>query len=259
MDSLYFSLAGAFVGFLVGLTGMGGGAIMTPILILGFRIPPITAVGTDLVYVTVTKIIGTLTHYRQDSMDTKVAKFLLFGGLPGLTLGFLVLSFIEKHGDSVNAIIQDTLGTVLVLIAMFTILEILIRDKSSVNQQKGLFKMTPAVKLGTIIVGFIVGSLVGVTSVGSGVLITVFLLLFHPIQDDKVVGTDLLTATFLVAFAGLMHSYSGNVDYGVAGMLLLGSMPGVYLGSKVHLKLPMKYIRVLLSVIVMASGVMLLR
>lgn len=250
---------GLLVGSLVGLTGMGGGAIMTPVLILLLGVAPLTAVGTDLAYASVTKIVGAVTHYKQNTVDLKVAGYLALGGVPASMLGVYLLNYLKGSQYPVDSFIRAVLGVVLIIVAFFMLIQTILNKKDWRNKHNGLSKLPPKISFYTITVGFIVGLLVGVTSVGSGVLIITFLLLLHPIQDEKIVGTDLVTAAFLVTTAGLSHLISGHVDFKLAGFLLLGSIPGAYLGSKIHIKTPMKGIRIILGLVILASGIALIK
>lgn len=259
MFDFEYSIAGFLVGSLVGLTGMGGGAIMAPLLILLFGVSPLTAVGTDLAYVAITKVVGALTHYRQDTADLTVAGRLVLGGVPGAILGVQILNYLKESQYPVNLIVRDVLGLVLVIVASFMLFQTLLRKNDFKDNYKRLSNPTLKLSIFTILAGFVIGLTVGVTSVGSGVLTIVFLLFLYQIQDRKAVGTDLVAATFIAIAAGFFHLLSGNVDLNIVGSLLLGSVPGVYIGSKIHLGIPMKYLRILLSVIIIISGLALIK
>ncbi|MFH1404303.1 MAG: sulfite exporter TauE/SafE family protein [Candidatus Altiarchaeota archaeon] len=253
-----FSLAGLVVGVLVGLTGMGGGAMMTPILILLMGVKPLTAVGTDLVYAGATKIVGAIVHYRNKTVDLNVAGHLIIGGVPGSVLGVWTLKYLGDHQYAVDQFIRTSLGLALICISLFILIQARFQRKTTIEGTQCLFRFTPRLHVYTIVVGFLVGLLVGVTSVGSGVFILVFLLLLHPIQDGRVVGTDILTATFLVGAAGVTHLAYGNVDMPIVASILAGSLPGVYFGSHMHVRIPIKKIRIILAAIIMVSGVALI-
>ena len=268
MVDFVFSLVGLVVGFLIGLTGIGGGAIMTPVLILFLGVSPLTAVGSDLAYAFVTKVFGAIIHLKNRTVDLSVSVHLVFGGLPGSVIGVKLLSTMSDYGYPAETYLKQILGGTLVLVSMIILYQSRIQGKENKMEIKSvdeegvrrgaLFSFTDKLHVYTVIVGFIVGLLVGLTSVGSGIFLLVFLLLLHPIHDRLVVGTDIVTATFLVGAAGLAHFSYGNVDISLVVSILFGSIPGVYWGSHAHVKVPIRKIRQILAVIILVSGIMLI-
>jgi uncharacterized protein len=270
------SLAGLLIGFLVGLTGMGGGSLLVPIMILFFRIPPVWAVGTDIAYSTVTKALGSVIHIRQKNVHVKVALWLACGSVPATLLSVGLVQYIRKHyGAVVNGVILHALGFTLVLVAVMLVLKPFIMryfDQRRIEKQKqeavsGEMSFTeksnrwekwyrPVV---TAMVGAVVGFLVGLTSVGSGTLIIVSLaFLFPRLTSKELVGTDIFQACMLLASGAIAYIVAGTINWPIVGLLLIGSLPGVYLGSKSSKYLPERLMRPVLATVVAISGLKLI-
>ena len=266
------SLVGLLIGFLVGLTGMGGGSLLAPIMILFFRIPPVWAVGTDLAYSTVTKAVGSIVHYRQKNVNFKVALWLACGSVPATLLSVGLVQYIRKHDSAiVNGVILHALGFTLVLVAVMLVLKPVImryfeqkrleRQKQealsgevSPTKQSGLWekRYRPVV---TALVGAVVGFLVGLTSVGSGTLIIVSLaFLFPRLTSKELVGTDIFQAFMLLASGAIAYFIGGTINWPIVGLLLIGSLPGVYLGSKASKFIPERFMRPVLATVLAISG-----
>ena len=266
------SLVGLLIGFLVGLTGMGGGSLLAPIMILFFRIPPVWAVGTDLAYSTVTKALGSIVHFRQKNVNFKVALWLACGSVPATLLSVGLVQYIRKHdGAIVNGVILHTLGFTLVLVAVMLVLKPIIMryfDQKRLEKQKlealsgevsptkrsGLWEQRyrPVV---TALVGAVVGFLVGLTSVGSGTLIIVSLaFLFPRLTSKELVGTDIFQAFMLLASGAIAYFIGGTINWPIVGLLLIGSLPGVYLGSKSSKFIPERFMRPVLATVLAISG-----
>ena len=266
------SLVGLLIGFLVGLTGMGGGSLLAPIMILFFRIPPVWAVGTDLAYSTVTKAVGSIVHYRQKNVNFKVALWLACGSVPATLLSVGLVQYIRKHDSAlVNGVILHALGFTLVLVAVMLVLKPVImryfeqkrleRQKQealsgevSPTKQSGLWekRYRPVV---TALVGAVVGFLVGLTSVGSGTLIIVSLaFLFPRLTSKELVGTDIFQAFMLLASGAIAYFIGGTINWPIVGLLLIGSLPGVYLGSKASKFIPERFMRPVLATVLAVSG-----
>ncbi len=232
---------GLLVGFLIGLTGMGGGAIMAPLLIL-LGIRPLTVVGTDLAYSTLTKVAGAAYHWRRGTVHLPTVRSLALGSLPGTLAG---VSFLRSlNAQQVDHVITRVLGTTLMLVAATMLVQMLmprIRIRGSPR-----WLLTAA--------GFVVGVLVGVTSVGSGSLIVALLALTTPLPASAIVGTDLVHACLLVAVAALAHWQAGTIDLGVSLNLLIGALPGVLFGSRLSTRLPEQALRPTLAVVLFATG-----
>ncbi len=270
------SLVGLLIGFLVGLTGMGGGSLLAPIMILFFRIPPVWAVGTDIAYSTVTKALGSVIHIRQKNVNFKVALWLACGSVPATLLSVGLVQYIRKHyGAVVNGVILHALGFTLVLVAVMLVLkpfimryfdqrrlekkkqEALIGEISSTERSKNWEKRYRPIV--TAMVGAVVGFLVGLTSVGSGTLIIVSIaFLFPRLTSKELVGTDIFQAFMLLASGAIAYIVAGTINWPIVGMLLIGSLPGVYLGSKSSKFIPERYMRPVLATVLAVSGLKLI-
>jgi uncharacterized protein len=271
-----FTLVGLLIGFLVGLTGMGGGSLLAPILILFFGIPAVWAVGTDIAYSTVTKAFGSVIHIRQKNVNFKVALWLACGSVPATLLSVGLVQYIRKHyGNVVNGVILHVLGFTLVLVAVLLLLKPVIMryiDQRRLEKQKqlaaaGELSSTERTNrwdtlyrpIVTILVGAIVGFLVGLTSVGSGTLIIVSIaFLFPRLTSKELVGTDIFQAFMLLAAGAIAYIVAGTINWPVVGMLLLGSLPGVYLGSKSSKFIPERFMRPVLATVLAISGLKLI-
>src|SRR5437764_5382341 len=270
------SLVGLLIGFLVGLTGMGGGSLLAPIMILVFRVPPVWAVGTDIAYSTVTKALGSVIHIRQKNVNFKVALWLACGSVPATLLSVGLVQYIRKqYGAVVNGIILHALGFTLVLVAVMLVLKPFIMryfDQRRIEKQKqealaGENNSTersnrwekwyrPVV---TAMVGAVVGFLVGLTSVGSGTLIIVSLaFLFPRLTSKELVGTDIFQACMLLASGAIASIVAGTINWPIVGLLLIGSLPGVYLVSKSSKFIPERYMRPVLATVLAVSGLKLI-
>ncbi|MBS4194939.1 sulfite exporter TauE/SafE family protein [Lederbergia citri] len=246
---------GLVVGFLVGLTGVGGASLLTPTLML-IGINPVVAVGTDLLYNSVTKLFGTIQHWRQKTIKGRLVLYLSFGSIPGAIIAIVLLKFFDFYFQNQEQIIKHSIGYVLVFVAAAMIFQNFfsnhfkteIRESDPIKGKKRL----------TIVVGFLLGFIVGLTSIGSGSLFALAFVYIYRIRASKVVGTDIAHAFALVTVAGLLHAGLGNVDYLLAANLLIGSIPGVILGSKLSTKVPAKPLRIIIGVIIFISGIKLI-
>ncbi|MDP8943752.1 MAG: sulfite exporter TauE/SafE family protein [Actinomycetota bacterium] len=257
MDPLIV-LFGLGVGVLVGLTGMGGGSLMTPILILVFGFKPVTAIGTDLAYAAVTKTVGGLKHFRQRTVELRLSTWMALGSVPAAIGGVWMLEAIERaHG----AAFDEVLLTMLAAALLFTGVAVLARAvflPKLVAAEREHVTLGPRHKAAAVGVGVFVGFVLGVTSAGSGALIAVALILLFRLVPRRVVGTDVFHAAILLWAAAAAHVVAGNVDYALAGTILLGSVPGVWLGSHWSVRLPVATLRTALAVVLIGSGLGLL-
>ncbi|WP_292956289.1 MULTISPECIES: sulfite exporter TauE/SafE family protein [unclassified Neptuniibacter] len=252
---LAYSFAGLVVGFIVGLTGIGGGALMTPILIVVFGIPPITAVSTDLIYAAVTKFGGAITYTRKKLIEWKVVILLLAGSVPG---SLLTLFYLDSLGglEKMEHLINLTLGISLVL----TSIAVFLRNK--IRNQAIKWQHTPAARhakkwrpLATTLMGLVLGCLVTLSSVGAGALGTALLIVLYPrMSMPTIVGTDLVHAVALTAIAGAGHYQMGSVDLSLLAYLLIGSLPGVFVGSQIGTRLSPKVMQPIMGSILLAIG-----
>jgi uncharacterized membrane protein YfcA len=264
---LRFTLIGLVIGFLIGMTGMGGGSLMTPIMILVMGVKPIIAVGTDLAYGAVTKVIGGAAHWRAGTVHRKAALFLACGSVPATILGVGVTSAIKRANPQlVNVLLMHSIAWVLILVALVLVAKpILTRAArrlaaaASGDWRGDLLSLGERRPWILTIVGAVVGFLVGLTSVGSGTLIMVSLLFLYPRWESKEwVGTDVFHASILVGAASLAHLAAGNVNIPMMLSLLLGSVPGVLIGSRIVIGFPERALRLSLASVMLISGSQLL-
>jgi len=244
-------LVGFLAGMLIGVTSMGGAALMTPFLILILGVRPVVAVGTDLAYSAITKIAGAWMHQREGTVDLGMVRRMAAGSILGSLLGVLALHDLERRGLVVDDYIRQALGVLLVLVAAHLLYRALWgrwMPESTLNP----------LRKSAALWGGLVGFAVGATSVGSGSLIAPFLIVLYPGQPARAVGTDVFHAAILVSVAAAGHIVSGNVDWPLAGALLVGSLPGVLLGSYAAARIPAKPLRVGLGVVLLVSGLKLI-
>ncbi len=257
---IFFILSGFGVGLLVGLTGVGGGALMTPLLIFGFGIAPAVAVGTDLVFAAVTKASGVWVHARQHSVDWRIVRRLASGSLPASLVTLMVLGQVDTHTEQAQGFITTTLGLALILTAaallwrLWGVAEQPQREQSPAKRERAEKRRA----LATVITGVMLGVLVTLTSVGAGALGAAVLLWLYPrLSAVRVVGTDLAHAVPLTALAGFGHWQLGTVDLTLLGALLIGSLPGIYLGSRLSAVFPELWLRPVLATLLLVIGVRL--
>ncbi len=258
MDWLY-TLSGFIVGFVVGVTGVGGGSLMTPVLVLVFGIAPATAVGTDLLYASLTKMGGSWVHGRRGTVDWKVVKLLAMGSLPAALLSMALLHYLALDEKHLKSLITSVLSVALLLTAAALLFKPYLiklgRRPDGVMFELHAHHLTGA----TIFTGAILGVLVTISSVGAGALGVVVLLFLYPRAPmAKIVGTDIAHAVPLTLIAGLGHAALGTVNYGLLGSLLLGSLPGIYLGSHLGIKIPDHVLRPILATMLSAIGIKLM-
>lgn len=254
--NLAYSLAGAFVGFLVGLTGVGGGSLMAPILILFFGVNPAIAVGTDLWFAAITKTVGGAIHHRLGSPDWKVVKRLALGSVPA-ALGTLLWLALFHDGRLQSDLLLQLLGVALFLVASL----ILLKPRMQAPLRRMRDRMGPA-RHGqqltvTIAGGAVVGVLVTLTSVGAGALVAVLLAMIYPLRLNakSIVGTDIVHAVPLTLVAAIGHSWLGNSDVWLLASLLVGSIPGIVLGSLASNRVNDNWVRYALAAMLVVSAV----
>ena len=252
MDYLY-TLSGFAVGAIVGLTGVGGGSLMTPLLVLVFGVSPATAVGTDLVYAALTKAGGTVAHGRKGHVDWGVTGRLALGSIPAAALTLWILSQLPKGSNVVGAVISHGLGFALLLTAIAILFGRKLRAYATQHDDSPLRQCCRG-KI-TVAVGAILGVLVTISSVGAGALGVAALFFLYPkLSPVRIVGSDVAHAVPLTLVAGLGHWLLGGVDWALLGALLLGSLPGIWLGSHVSAKVPEHILRRLLASMLILIG-----
>jgi len=252
-----FALAGLFTGLLVGMTGMGGGSLMTPILVFLFGIPPSTAIGTDIAHGAVFKSVGAVQHRRMGNVRARLAGWMLVGSIPA-SLGGVWLNdrLTEHYGDGAKSVMGQVLGAALLFGAVGLIAKSLVQTGAPDADPD--WQLTNRDRVAAIIIGLFGGFVVGLTSVGSGVFFGLTLLVVFPLRAHKVVGTDIFHAAILLYVAGAAHWAAGNVDFGILGWLLLGSVPGVLVGGRLTLSIPEERLRLLLAGVLGLAGIKLL-
>ena len=250
-----YALAGLLVGILVGLTGMGGGSLMAPLLILVFKVQPVVAVGTDLVYMSVTKLVGAWQHHRQGNVDYRLAARLAAGSIPGALVGVILLSTLPGP-ISGDAVVTKLLAGVMVLVGISLL--VFRRFRSAPPEATGSTGVDLSRhKYLVPLLGAVVGLLVAMTSVGSGSLFLVLMVALYALPMRRIVGTDIVHGFVLVSVAGLAHIGAGNVDFGLAAALLIGSVPGVMIGSKLTAVLNERKLGTAVALALLAVGVKL--
>jgi len=246
---------GLGIGILVGMTGMGGGSLMTPLLILVFGIQPTTAIGTDIFYSAVTKTVGGWRHFRMKTVNMDLVKWLALGSVPAAVGGVAIVSVLQQHigEDRLDSLVYAVLGGTLLMVGVVTLTRALIlRD---LVQERDRFDVERRHKVAAIVIGATTGFVIGVTSAGSGTVIAILLIAVYRLAPKKVVGTDVFHAAVLLWAAGLAHWVGGNVDFVLAGNILLGSVPGVVIGAALSGKAPQGFIRTALGVVLIGSGI----
>jgi uncharacterized membrane protein YfcA len=251
-------LFGLGVGLLVGITGMGGGSLMTPLLILVIGIKPVVAVGTDLAYGAVTKTLGGWRHFKKGTVFPRLAFWLAVGSCPGALAGVWLLDKLrDAWGEDFDTFMLVAIGGALLLTGALVLLRALaIADHEA--RERGAFRMHTRHKIAAAALGGSVGFVLGITSAGSGTLIGIGLILGFRLSPHRVVGTDVAHAAVLLWVAAAAHLVSGNIDFGLAGTILIGSLPGVWIGSSLATRVPRNALRAALGVVLLASALALL-
>ncbi|SDS12977.1 hypothetical protein SAMN05216221_1134 [Pseudomonas oryzae] len=249
-----FVVAGLVVGFIVGMTGVGGGSLMTPIL-LWFGINPATAVGTDLLYAAITKSSGVLVHRKNDNIDWKITGWLALGSVPAAALTLLFLNSLHTDQQALNALIKQALGFVLLLTALAILFKKQLMAFASRHADDSFHLSAPTLNTLTVVTGVILGVMVTLTSIGAGALGTVALFMLYPfLPTRRLVGTEIAHAVPLTLVAGLGHAGMGSIDWQLLGYLLVGSLPGIYLGSHLTGRIPEHLLRPCLAVMLSLVG-----
>lgn len=258
---LFHIAAGALVGLVIGLTGVGGGSLMTPILVLGFGISPAIAVGTDLLYAALTKCSGIYFHHKNKTVDWKVVFLLGSGSIPCSIITILLLENLKAAGINFDNIIMLTLSIMLMLTSFIIIIKSRLLafihsnhgDSFAVNFVRNY---RPFI---TVFCGCVLGCVVTLSSVGAGAIGSAFLFLLYPRKSSvAIVGTDIAHAVPLTAIAGLGHLHFGSVDFSLLTGLLVGGIPAIYLGSLIGKKLPDRVLRPLIALLLLGMGIKLM-
>jgi uncharacterized membrane protein YfcA len=250
------SAAGLLIGLLVGMTGMGGGSLMTPLLVLLFGFSPSVAIGTDILHGAVFKTVGGIRHRVLGTVHARLSGWMLLTSAPMSLVGVALATWVrDTYGDESQDLMAQILGGALIVGAAG------LAAKSFVNFRESSdapFILSWRDRFAALAIGFFGGLIVGLTSVGTGVFFGLTMLFVFPLRSAKVVGTDIFHAAALLWVAGTGHLVAGNVDLGAVGWLLLGSVPGVLLGSQVTVRLPDRLLRLALATVLTLSGIKLL-
>lgn len=250
MDFAY-TLAGFAVGAIVGLTGVGGGSLMTPLLVLLFGINPSVAVGTDLLYASITKAGGTVVHSLKGSVDWRITGRLVAGSIPATVATIFILSQVGRSGHGTSGVISVALGIALLLTAGALIFRRRLQAYALARPQPS----QRAIAVAAVATGIVLGVLVSISSVGAGALGVAALIFLYPqLPAVRIVGSDIAHAVPLTLVAGLGHWLLGSVDWALLGSLLIGSLPGIALGSHVSTKVPERVLRLTLAVMLVVIG-----
>jgi uncharacterized protein len=250
-----YSLAGLLVGILVGLTGVGGGSLMTPLLVLLFNFHPATAVGTDLLFASMTKTVGSLVHGWRKSVDWKIVAQLGSGSVPAAITTLALLGYAGPPSDITAKLMTTSLGGMLILTSIAVLYQgrLVAFATSRFGASFSRDRAWPTVTLGVTL-----GFLVSVTSVGAGAIgVTALLILYPRMSVAKIVGSDIAHAVPLTLVAGMGHWYIGNVDLSLLASLLVGSVPGVVIGSFIGSRAPDRFLRPLLAAVLLLVGMKL--
>ena len=251
-----FTLTGLLIGGLVGLTGMGGGSLLTPILVILFGFQPTYAVGTDILHGAIFKSFGAIRHRRLGTVHARLTFWMFLGSGPMSLLGVSLATWLSHHyGDGVQSIEAYAIGAALVLGGLGLVAKTLV--KVGVQPDDAPFLLTRRDRWIAFAIGAVFGFVVGLTSVGSGTFFGLVMLLVYPLTVAKIVGTDIFHAAALLWVAGVGHLVAGNVDLHAMAWLLLGSIPGVLLTSQLTLRLPGEALRLGLATVLILSGIKL--
>jgi hypothetical protein len=256
---LVFVVSGLLVGFVIGMSGVGGGSIMTPLLVMGFGVAPATAVGTDLLYAGFTKAGGTIARGRLGSVDWRIAGILALGSVPAALLTSVILSRFTSKGVEVGTAITSMLGAMLLVTSVALIFRHrLLTQEGSFGLWFKKLRSRNSLPL-TLGLGALLGVLVTLTSVGAGAFGVVALLMLYPhLPTNHLAGTDIVHAVPLTLVAGTGHAITGSVDYALLGNLLIGSLPGIVAGSLLAHRVPENVLRYVMGAVLFAVGVKLL-
>ena len=249
------SIAGFLIGGLVGMTGMGGGSLMTPMLVLFFGFKPTIAIGTDILHGAIFKSFGAIRHRRLGTVHLRLTAWMLLGSAPMSLAGVALGDWIEgRYGDGVESVQAKVLGVALVLGGAGFFAKAFLRPKAP---RPGAFWLANRDRGIAVAIGLSGGFIVGLTSVGSGTFFGLMMLIVYPLATATIVGTDIMHAALLLWVAGAGHIYAGNVDFAAMGWLLIGSIPGILLTSQLTVKLPDRALRVALATTLTLGGLKL--
>jgi hypothetical protein len=251
-----YTVLGLLTGLLVGMTGMGGGSLMTPLLVFLFGVPPTTAIGTDIAHGAAFKSVSAVQHRRMGNVRARLAGWMFLGSAPLSLLGvWAAVQITKRYGDGVEDVMAQVLGAALLFGAVGLVAKSLVRTPAAGDEG---WRLSNRDRVAAVLIGAFGGFIVGLTSVGSGVFFGLTLLVLFPLRAHKVVGTDIFHAAALLYVAGAGHLIAGNVDFGLLFWLLLGSIPGVLIGGRLTLSFPEQVLRLVLGCVLGLAGIKLL-
>ncbi|MGH2838990.1 MAG: sulfite exporter TauE/SafE family protein [Thermoleophilaceae bacterium] len=243
------------VGILIGLTGVGGGSLMTPLLLITGGYSPVVAIGTDLAYGAITKTVGGWRHLNAGHVDLRLSWFLAAGSVPGSILGVITINRLNAvYGEDFEPYLLGAVAVALMFASAAILYRALFRPGLIAKERQSALLQRRISKVGTIAIGATLGFVLGLTSVGSGALIGLVLILLYKLSPRRVVGTDVFHAAVLLWTAGLAHFISGNVDLGLMGTILIGSLPGVWIGTALVPYVPVVGLRYTLGIVLAAAS-----
>jgi hypothetical protein len=250
-------LAGLIVGSLVGMTGMGGGSLMTPILVLLMGFSPTVAIGTDIAHGAIFKTVGAIRHRRLGNVQARLSAWMFLGSAPASIFGVWLSTWLaHRYGDGINSVSARVLGAALIFGCVGLAAKTVVRSKEVPDVP---FVLTRRDRIAAVLIGLVGGVVVGLTSVGTGVFFGLTMLVLFPLRARKVLGTDIFHAAALLYVAGFGHFIAGNVDLGAVGWLLIGSIPGILVGSQLSVSVPDRLLRGALATVLGLSGLALLK
>jgi uncharacterized membrane protein YfcA len=251
-------LFGFGIGVLVGMTGMGGASLMTPLLILIFGVSPVTAIGTDILYAAITKTVGGFQHLRARTVHLGLAFWMAVGSIPSAIGGVFVIEILktELGEDQMEAVVFGILGATLLVVGISTMFRTLFIP--DVIKERHALHLHRRHIIAAVATGVTTGFVIGLTSAGSGTLIAIILIAVFRLTPQRVVGTDIFHAAVLLWAAGAAHWVGGNVDFGLVGNILLGSIPGVLVGGRLAFRTGKGVLRAMLAIVLVASGIALI-
>lgn len=243
------------VGILVGMTGIGGGALMTPLLVLFVGTPLVTAVGTDLAYGAVTKTVGGFKHWRQGTIDFGLSSWMALGSVPAAIGGVYAVEILQRSlgGKTFDTVMLYILAGAIAFTGAITLIRAIFL-RQLIDRERDTVQMQARHKIAAVVLGVSVGFVLGITSAGSGSLIALGLIMIFRLSPHRVVGTDIFHAAILLWAAAIAHVVAGNVDYTLAGVILIGSVPGVWIGSHMSVRLPAGTLRTVLGVVLIGAA-----
>ncbi|MFA6475706.1 MAG: sulfite exporter TauE/SafE family protein [Patescibacteria group bacterium] len=251
---LIIILVGFFIGALIGMTSMGGGAMMTPILIIFLHIEPAIAIGSDIIYGAITKSVGTWQHLRQKTVDLKLVKHLAYGSVPGSIIGALSSDWLRHAVTNSDEYLKLFLGLAICFSASILTISLFFDVRHLKTRLHNILQVEKFQLPYTILAGFLGGTLVGLTSVGAGSIMLVLMLIIYNTSTRKLVGSDIAHATVLLFTSGIVHLFAGNVDWLLVLGLLIGSIPGVLIGSRLAHFVPLRYLKIVLVLVLTFLG-----